>query len=128
MGKLLGAVLLALALGGCTSEPAPVHTATGAVGHKIDCSGQARSWNACFEQAGAVCKTEGYTIISRTDERMSWPEGSRGAIGAINNLAGSGQVARSMIVQCNGDPLVQVTFDRGQRFSLAGPLLIEAKR
>ena len=127
MGKLLGAGLLALALGGCASEPAPVYTATGAVGHKIDCSGQARNWNACFEQAGAICKTAGYSIISRTDERMPKREGSGGAIGAIHDFAGSRQVARSMVVQCNDQPLVQVELDRGQRFSQARTLLIEAK-
>jgi len=58
----------ALILAGCsTSEP--VYTATGSIGHAIDCSGLAQTWDACFAKAGALCGAKGYTVLSQTGER-----------------------------------------------------------
>jgi hypothetical protein len=68
----------ALILAGCsTSEP--VYTATGSIGHAIDCSGLNKTWNACYAKAGELCQAKGYTIVS---------------------YIGPSAVARSMVVTC----------------------------
>jgi hypothetical protein len=86
-------VATALAITGCsTSEP--VYTATGSIGHAIECSGLAQTWNACFAKAGALCGAKGYTILSQTGER----EAVSG--GPLVDYISPSAVARSMVVTC----------------------------
>jgi hypothetical protein len=95
--------MLSVLLTGCglNAPTTPVYTATGSIGHHIDCSGLARNWGDCEQQAGAICKTKGYSILSKTDERQPRADGDT----HISDLFTSTQVGRSMVIQCNGgDP------------------------
>jgi hypothetical protein len=91
---LVSAAMLAVAA--CSSNK-PVYTAEGTMGHAIDCSGLAQTWNACFAQAGEICKEKGYSIISRTGEReAALVAGER----SVADYLGPGKVARSMVIKC----------------------------
>jgi len=103
MRKLRSAIALAVLLAGCApAGNVPIYTADGAPGHRIDCSGYARNWGHCVEQAGAICKAAGYTVLSRTDERATPTD--VGLIPAIVDATGPARVARSMVIRCNEAP------------------------
>jgi hypothetical protein len=61
MRKLL-AVFAALALGGCATA-SPTVLKNGKQGLDIDCSGQAMSWESCYEKAETSCNGGHYDII-----------------------------------------------------------------
>jgi hypothetical protein len=98
MRGLLG-VTLAMALAGCAGQASqPVYTATGAVGHSIDCSGLAKTWNACLAQAGELCRAKGYNVVSQTGERETALVVTEER--SLADYIGPGKVARSMVVTC----------------------------
>ncbi len=82
-----------LLLAGCANT-SQVYTADGQTGHALNCSGLARSWNACFEAAGQICKERGYNVLSSSAER--------GAVaGATPTGAfGSTTQTRTMVIAC----------------------------
>lgn len=94
-------IFFALLLTGCglAAPSSPIYTPTGSIGYHIDCSGLARNWGDCEQQAGQLCKSKGYSIISKTDEQQ--PPRADGETHILDVLTSS-QVARTMVIQCNG--------------------------
>ncbi|KQB53575.1 hypothetical protein AQS70_02155 [Pseudomonas endophytica] len=62
MNKTLAAIAL-LALGGCATAT-QTHLPDGQQGLSIDCSGEAMSWDKCYEKAQASCPVKGYNVIA----------------------------------------------------------------
>ena len=89
-------VATALAISGCSTSQS-VYTATGSIGHSIDCSGLAQTWNACFAKAGELCQAKGYTVVSQTGERETALVTGESA---LSDYVGPGTVARSMVITC----------------------------
>ncbi len=96
MRKIVAA--MAAALGGCAANSDQLYTPTGAVGHNVDCSGVARNWGHCEQKAGEICKSAGYKVLSKTDERKPTLIKTETR---VSDLFGSGEVARSMVIECN---------------------------
>jgi len=94
----LALILAAGSALGCSSAQ-PIYTADGSAGHSIDCSGLAQTWNHCLEQAGALCKEKGYTVVSQTGEREGPP--LIGSNRALLDLLAPTKAARSMVIKCN---------------------------
>ncbi|MCU1729432.1 hypothetical protein NTD86_20880 [Pseudomonas sp. 7P_10.2_Bac1] len=61
MNKTL-ALLALLALGGCATAT-ETYLVDGQQALSIDCSGEALSWDKCYEKAEASCPSKGYTIV-----------------------------------------------------------------
>lgn len=85
--------LLALLLAGCTTA-SPTFTADGKPGHAITCSGTANSWASCYQKAGEICGSSGYTVQDKS--------GDQGFVAGLSTTGGaaSSTISRSMIVQC----------------------------
>ncbi|MDE1167957.1 MAG: hypothetical protein PW845_21890 [Pseudomonas sp.] len=87
------AVLAVLALGGCATA-SPTVLKNGKQGLDIDCSGQAMSWDSCYQKAQASCDGGDYDIIG-TDGTPQ-PKPSDKTLGAdIGNYK-----SRSVTVMC----------------------------
>ena len=86
-------------LAGCAKPPTPVYLASGAIGQSLDCSGLARTWADCERQAGNMCKSAGYEIVSRNqeDHGRAVIEGER----TISDVAGATRIARTMTIRCH---------------------------
>lgn len=86
-------IVVILGLAGC----ATVHKSyapDGSRAYTLNCSGLARGWDKCFEAAGNLCGTAGYSVIDRSDERMSTLGGGpSGFFGARTN-------ERAMVIEC----------------------------
>lgn len=82
-------VLLVLLLAGCASA-SPTYGPDGKQAHTLNCSGLARSWSACFERAGEICKERGYTVLAKSDEQ---------GLVATPHALGTTQ-ARTMLIAC----------------------------
>ncbi|MGI4982747.1 MAG: hypothetical protein ACRYGL_05350 [Janthinobacterium lividum] len=61
----------------------------------INCSGSARSWDACLTRAGEECGTSGYTIIGQGGEQ------SQVANGGYGSYFESSTHKRTMVIACN---------------------------
>lgn len=69
MNKTIRVVVAAIAanfalLSGCAT-PVETTLADGSVAYRIDCGGNTRGMNYCFEKAGKSCGAEGYSIVGR---------------------------------------------------------------
>jgi hypothetical protein len=90
------ALLVASLLTGCATSKT-TYLPDGSVGHSIVCSGSALSWAQCEQKAGAICKSEGYTVISRDEDTGASISGTQ------FGLFGGTTHNRSMLVKCNGE-------------------------
>lgn len=92
--KTLYAVLVAtLALSGCAVDK-PTYGPDGRAAHSINCSGSALTWNACYEKAGEVCRTKGYSVIAQNGA-------SSATGGAVAGSAFFGPIiSRTLLVEC----------------------------
>lgn len=61
MNKLL-LVMVVLGLAGCATA-SKTQLNNGQQGLSIDCSGEAMSWDKCYEKADASCAGTGYNIV-----------------------------------------------------------------
>jgi len=61
MNKLL-AVMAVLGLTGCATA-SNTYLNNGKQGLSIDCSGEAMSWESCYQKADASCAGTGYNIV-----------------------------------------------------------------
>ena len=91
--KSILAMIACAMLGACasaTQTEAPDGRAT----HSLDCSGAARNWGACQQQAEVICGAKGYDVISTS-----------GDLGAITTAGGgefsaSSTTSQGMLIAC----------------------------
>ena len=57
------AITLLAILGGCTTSK-EMYLPDGSSGHNINCDGIASSMQSCFQKAGEICGSKGYSIAS----------------------------------------------------------------
>ena len=71
-----------------------IYTPEGKKGYNITCSGSALNWGMCYEKAGEMCGSEGYTIIEKSDDK--------GEIVSANQfgLYGGSVINRNMLIVC----------------------------
>lgn len=99
--RLILILILCFIMVGCASSK-KIYTQDGEPGFALNCSGTARSWDDCYEKAGKLCGTRGYTIIDRNTEHNSTATGYASA----NNFYGSSQFYgstyqnRTMVIKC----------------------------
>lgn len=86
-------ILLLLLLAGCASSKV-THMPDGSIGHSINCSGSALTWNGCYEKAGELCKERGYTVIAGGSDETAVVAGNQFGV------YGSAAATRSMLVKC----------------------------
>lgn len=84
---------ICMALSACATA-SQTHTPDGKVGHSITCSGGAQSWGSCYEKAGEICGTKGYTVIAGGAERGAAVGGGQGG------FFGGTTMTRNMLIQC----------------------------
>ena len=93
-------LLFAVFAAGCVSS-SETFTSDGRKGHLISCPsttglvGAMTSWGTCFQRAGDICGTKGYTVLQRSDEA-----GFAAAVNQYGGYAGT-TTNRAMIVRCN---------------------------
>lgn len=98
--QLLAMIAICLMLSGCVSSSA-THLADGSSGHVISCPspgglvGAMTDWGTCFQKAGELCQTRGYTVLHKS--------GEAGFTAAVSQYGGgaSSTASRSMIIKCN---------------------------
>lgn len=91
--KIMGFLAMSLAISGCATQKL-TYLADGSKGYSIDCSGQALSWNLCYEKAGKTCGVRGYDIMNKEGEAT--PSAT-----ATSQYAFSGAfVHRTLLVKC----------------------------
>ena len=78
---------LVLALGGCASA-SQTYDAQGREAYTVNCSGWARSWAMCREEAGQACGARGYTVAAESSEPVF--------------IGGGLTSTRTMMVTCGG--------------------------
>jgi hypothetical protein len=88
-------LLLPLLLVGCATSKT-THLPDGSEGHSIDCSGAARTWNACYEKAGEICGARGYDVVDKLGDEGTVVSGNDAGV-----YGGTVQT-RSMLVKCKG--------------------------
>lgn len=99
-------LLLVLLLSGCATS-SELYLANGQKGYAINCNGAANSISTCYEKAGELCGSKGYTLLDRDGEAHGFGIAS----GSLNANGSNAQgiyvsqhgaiVTRSMLVQCN---------------------------
>ena len=60
-----------LLLAGCSATVNKTYLPNGEQGYAIDCSSVGAKSIDCYEQAGSVCGSKGYEVISAGDLRLS---------------------------------------------------------
>lgn len=87
-------IAIVLTTAGCASAT-KTYGADGRPVIGINCSGSARSWDACLTRAGEECGRSGYTIIGQSDEQ------SAGANGGYGSYFEGPTRKRTMVIACN---------------------------
>ncbi|WPO98416.1 hypothetical protein SFA35_17450 [Pseudomonas sp. HR96] len=84
---------LVATLAGCATA-SPTYLKDGKQGLSIDCSGQAMSWEKCYEKAQASCPSGNYDIIGTDGKPAPKPDASLldADIGSFQN--------RTLTIQC----------------------------
>lgn len=95
--KLATAGLVLLAVSGCTTSRT-TYGPDGREAFSLNCSGIALTWGSCYEKAGSICGSNGYTVVSAN--------GETGAVLTANpqSVFGSSVITRSLVVSCNAAP------------------------
>lgn len=104
--KLRVAAILACGiLAGCASS-SQTYAPDGRQAFTLNCSGLARSWDACLQKAGELCATKGYDIIDRSGESgFMMGGGSSAGYAGNSGSAGGGFFGgttqhRTMLISC----------------------------
>jgi len=87
----------ALALVGCAPSR-EIYLPDGSVGYNIQCDGTANSISNCFQKAGELCRSKGYSLLNREGEMVPFGT-STGAQGANVTQAGA-FVSRTLFIKC----------------------------
>lgn len=93
MKNIITIFILTSILSGCATA-VRTFTADGKEGYNIDCSGSELSWGKCYEKAGSICGTKGYTVLQKDGDQGMSVAGNQYGI-----YAGT-QISRSMIIKC----------------------------
>ncbi len=90
---------------GCVTSR-EIYTSSGEIGHSINCSGEALTWGACFEEAGDLCGNEGYTVLEQVGDQGAYVSGGSQATAYSSSSAIYGGTihTRSLIVKCGSSP------------------------
>jgi hypothetical protein len=83
-------------LAGCAHGPTMTYLPSGDTGFAINCSGgdAATSWAACYKQAGEVCGSYGYEVVSKDADNGATAGGS------VGGIFGANIKNRSMVIRC----------------------------
>ena len=73
MQRISVLITLVVTLSGCATA-SPTYLKDGKQGLSIDCSGQALSWDKCYEKAQASCPSGNYTIIGTDGKPAPKPD------------------------------------------------------
>lgn len=78
---------------GCATS-SKTYTADGKEGYTINCSGTARNWGMCYEEAGQLCGGKGYIVLQKT--------GDKGNMIVANQygLYGGSVTKRNLVIRC----------------------------
>jgi hypothetical protein len=82
-------LVLVVVIGGCATAK-PTYGPDGRAAYAVDCSGTAGSWGMCYEKAGSLCGSAGYTVASQSSDK--------GVIATPSILAST--ISRSLLVEC----------------------------
>jgi len=63
-------LFLATIVYGCATAK-QTYTPSGKKGYSIDCSGTLLTWNLCYEKAGELCQSGGYSILDKHESHSS---------------------------------------------------------
>jgi hypothetical protein len=86
--------LAAIQLSGCAVGVKPVYGPDGQQAHAITCSALGRDWSDCFEKAGQICGTRGYTVWNQATSQSSVITGSE------DSILGSSSEERTLLIGC----------------------------
>jgi len=108
MRLLLVVAVSGAMLAGCVSS-STTHLADGSKGHVISCPspgglvGALTDWGTCFQKAGELCQTLGYTVMHKS--------GEAGFTAAVNQYGGgaSSTASRALIIRCNDGTAAPIT-------------------
>ncbi len=98
-------VIASTSLVGCATSR-ETYTADGEIGHSINCSGEFLTWGVCFEKAGKLCGSQGYTVLEQNGEKGEFITGGSRIGGAGGVFSGSSSIygstthIRSMLIKC----------------------------
>lgn len=92
-------------LAGCATST-EMYLPEGSKGYNISCDGTMQSMGACFQKAGELCGSRGYTLLDREGEAI--PFGVSTGSAHVNSSGGSAgyvtqtgmAVYRSLFVKC----------------------------
>lgn len=105
MIKKVMLVTLIVMLSGCAFSK-DMYLSDGSKGHNISCDGSANSISNCFQKAGELCGSKGYTLLNREGEAIPFgyatggaSANAAGAQGAYVSQVGM-MVTRSIFVKC----------------------------
>ena len=91
------AVSISLLLSGCASV-SETYAPDGSKAYALNCSGTARDWGLCYEEAGNICKERGYNVVTMNGEQGSQASGfSNTEMAAIQS---SSLHFRTMTIAC----------------------------
>jgi hypothetical protein len=94
-------VCILSALSACTSST-QTYTPDGSVGYTLSCF---NDWGGCFAKAGDLCKSRGYTVIDRHEEKHAYGSGNSatwsGGTGQISPGFAGTESTRTMLIKCN---------------------------
>jgi len=86
----IGVVFLVLLLTGGCATSSKTYGPDGREAFVLNCSGLARTWGMCYEEAGKLCGTRGYEVINTLS-----------AGGAVVGAYGGGSVMqKNLVIQC----------------------------
>lgn len=86
-------IVCILLLSACATSKA-THLPDGRIGHSINCSGAALSWNLCYEKAGEICGSRGYDVVAQNGEQGTAASGTQAGVFVTP------MVNRTMLVKC----------------------------
>lgn len=106
-----------LCLSGCVTSRS-IYTGSGQHGYEITCSGYKNTWEDCLAKAGDLCKSKGYSVLEKNNERIPFGFNSVNATSdmkaklfsynehnTFDSIGVAGfKVHRSMLVVCGGNP------------------------
>lgn len=84
----------------------PTYLPDGTMGHSISCGGAARTIAACYEKAGELCGSAGFTVINQQSSSTPFAQ-SQGGFTANSQTATGGFastygaiIQRNLLVKC----------------------------
>lgn len=85
-------------LEGCAFSTA-MRLPDGSEGYRISCNGTASSYGVCFQKAGEICGTKGYSVLDRDGSAIPFGSFNMNQYGA--NATSGVSVSRYIMMKCN---------------------------